>query len=86
MFIVEKRLNLSELPTFTNVRVDSDEIIFSLSDSRTVTIPLAWSKLLSEASASQRTNFIVSDYNVFWDDIDEIIGVENVLFGKKLYL
>lgn len=83
---MEKRLNLSELPTFTNIQVDSDEIIFSLSDGRIVTIPLAWSKLLSAASSSQRTNFIVSDYNVFWDDIDEIIGVENVLFGRELYL
>lgn len=83
---MKRRLNLSELPTFTDVRVNSDEISFSLSDGQTVTIPLAWSKLLSTASVSQRANFIMSAYNVFWDDIDEIIGVENVLFGKELYL
>lgn len=83
---LKKRLNLSELPTFTDVRVNSDEIVISLSDGRTVTILLAWSKLLGTASASQRSNFIVSAYNVFCDDIDEIIGVENVLFGKELYL
>ncbi|MVM41973.1 DUF2442 domain-containing protein [Spirosoma sp. HMF3257] len=80
------RLNLSELPTFANVQIDSDAVIFSLSDGRTITIPLVWSKLLSVASTEQRTNFTISAYNVFWDDIDEIIGVENVLFGKNLYL
>ena len=83
---LRQRSKFADLPTFTSVKVDSDTIWFSLSDGRTITIPLAWSKLLSTASASQRTNFIVSAYNVFWDDIDEIIGVENVLFGKELYL
>ncbi len=81
-----QRPKFADLPTFTDVQVNSDTIWFSLNDGRTVTIPLAWSKLLSTASAGQRTNFIVSAYNVFWDDIDEIIGVENVLFGKELYL
>lgn len=81
-----QRSKFADLPTFTDVQVNSDTIWFSLSDGRTVTIPLAWSKLLSAASASQRTSFIMSAYNVFWDDIDEIIGVENVLFGRELYL
>ena len=81
-----QRPKFADLPTFTNIQVNSDTIWFSLSDGRTVTIPLTWSKLLSAASAEQRTNFIMSAYNVFWDDIDEIIGVENVLFGKELYL
>ncbi|GAB4018351.1 hypothetical protein GCM10028773_17740 [Spirosoma koreense] len=74
------------MPTFTEVKVDADTIGFSLSDGRTITIPLAWSALLSSASFSQRNNFTISAYNVFWDDIDEVIGVENVLFGKELYL
>lgn len=83
---MKTRLNLSKLPTFTGVWINSDEIVFSLSDGRKVAIPLAWSNPLSAASVNQRSNFTVSAYNVFWDDIDEIIGVENVLFGKELYL
>ncbi|UFH53465.1 DUF2442 domain-containing protein [Spirosoma sp. KNUC1025] len=81
-----QRPNLADLPTFINVQVNPDTICFSLSDGRTVTIPLAWSKLLKEATVNQRNNFTISAYNIFWDDIDEIIGVENVLFGKELYL
>ncbi|MBD2701501.1 DUF2442 domain-containing protein [Spirosoma sp. BT702] len=83
---MNKRLNLSELPTFVDVQIDSDVIIFQLSDSRKVAVPLIWSKPLSAASVNQRNNFIISAYNVFWDGIDEIIGVENVLFGRELYL
>ena len=81
-----RRPKFADIPTFTNVQVKTDTILFSLSDGRTVTIPLAWSKPLSAASIGQRNNFIVSAYNIFWDDIDEIIGVENVLFGKQLFL
>lgn len=38
-----------------------------------------------QATPAQRNNVIVSDLFAFWDDIDEIIGVENVLFGNRLY-
>ncbi len=81
-----QRPRFADLPTFVNVQMEVESIRFELNDGRTVSIPLAWSKLLSSASVSQRNNFIVSAYNVFWDDIDEIIGVENILFGKELYL
>jgi hypothetical protein len=81
---MKTRLNFSKLPT--HVWINSDEFIFSLSDGRKVAIPLEWSKSLSAATVNQRNTFTVSAYNVFGDDIDEIIGVENVLFGKELYL
>lgn len=81
-----QRPKFADLPTFVSVRIEPGTVWFELSDGRTVSIPLAWSKQLSSASVAQRNDFIVSAYNVFWDDIDEIIGVENVLFGKKLYL
>lgn len=81
-----QRPRFSELPTFTAVDVSYDFIWFTLSDGRKVAIPLAWSILLSATTVTQRGNFTVSAYNVFWDDVDEIIGVENVLFGKELYL
>ncbi|GAB4025852.1 hypothetical protein GCM10028809_08140 [Spirosoma gilvum] len=81
-----QRPKFSELPTFTAVDMSSDFIWFSLSDGRKVAIPIEWSKPLKAASENQRNKFTVSAYNVFWDDIDEIIGVENVLFGKELYL
>ena len=81
-----QRPKFADLPTFTNVEVKIDSIWFSLSDGRTIITPLAWSKSLLNASIEQRSKLTISAYNVFWDDIDEIIGVENVLYGKELYL
>jgi hypothetical protein len=83
---VLQRPDLKDLPEFSAVRVDVDRIEFSLTDGRIITIPLAWSERLQEATPNQRKAFTVSALNVFWDEIDEIIGVENVLYGNKLYL
>ena len=68
----------------TNVTVEVDTIRFNLSDRRSITFPLAWSSKLIAATIEQRQNFTFTPYNDFWDDVDEIIGVENVLRGDKL--
>lgn len=49
-------------------------------------MPLDWSAPLAKATPEQRQEFKVSPWNVFWDDLDEIIGVENLLYGRKLWL
>lgn len=78
---------LADLPTFTDVSFREDQIWFVLSDGRTVSIPLEWSKRLQAATPAQRYQCKLSAYNIFWDEVDEIIGVENVLYGKQgLYL
>lgn len=82
----QQRPALKDLPMFSAVHLDADRIEFSLTDGRAVSIPLAWSERLQQATPQQRQNFTISALNVFWDDVDEIIGVENVLYGKKLYL
>ena len=73
-------------PQLTNVTVGTDVIRFDLSDRRSITFPLDWSAKLSQATVEQRQNFTFTPYNAFWDYVDEIIGVENVLYGDKLYL
>ena len=75
----------NELPVLSNVSVDSQWIVFGFKDGRIVNVPLNWSEKLSKATNEQRNNLIVSELFAFWDDIDEIIGVENVLFGNRLY-
>lgn len=75
----------AELPSLANVLVDREKINFHLADGRIISVPLAWSEKLMQATPAQRNNVIVSDLFAFWDDIDEIIGVENVLFGNRLY-
>lgn len=63
--------------------VSDDEITAVLTDGRTITVPLAWSWRLSEATSAQRTNFrlIGSGEGVHWPDIDEDISVWGMLYG-----
>ncbi len=74
------------LPHWTQVAVIDPFIVFTFSDGRVLQVPLAWSEKLNRATPEQQSNVIVSELYAFWDDIDEIIGVENVLYGNRLIL
>lgn len=65
------------------VSVTEESITFSLVDGRVVSVPLAWSWRLSEATPAQRNNFeIIGDgYGVHWPDVDEDLSVEGMLHG-----
>jgi Protein of unknown function (DUF2442) len=65
------------------VSVTEDLITFRLVDGRVVSVPLAWSWRLSEATPTQRNNFeIIGDgYGVHWPDVDEDLSVEGMLHG-----
>jgi hypothetical protein len=63
---------------------DKDELItFHLADGRVISVPLAWSWRLTEATAAQRANFeIIGDgVGVHWPDVDEDLSVEGMLHG-----
>ena len=73
----------SSEPRIQHVRVTEDEIIARLADGRVISVPLAWSWRLSEATPSQRAHFrlIGSGQGVHWPDVDEDISVEGMLHG-----
>ncbi|MDB5223376.1 MAG: hypothetical protein JWN83_2043 [Chitinophagaceae bacterium] len=79
-------LSFGQLPAIKEVSFIKDEIAFVLNDDRIICIPLAWSKKLQSANQQQRQNFRNNGIHVFWDDVDEIIGVKNILFGKQLFI
>ena len=66
-----------------SVSVTDDSICAQLMDGRTITVPLAWSWRLSEATPEQRARFeiIGSGSGVHWPDVDEDISVEGMLHG-----
>jgi len=70
-------------PRLLDVRVSEEEIMAFLADGRTVTVPLAWSWRLSEASQEERENFqIIGDgQGIHWPEVDEDISVEGMLGG-----
>lgn len=70
-------------PLIKNLWITEDDITALLTDGRTISVPLAWSWRLSEASSEQRNKFeIIGDgQGVHWPDIDEDISAEGMLFG-----
>jgi hypothetical protein len=70
-------------PRITSLRITDESIIAELTDGRTVSVPLAWSWRLSDASPEQRQNFelIGSGEGVHWPDVDEDISARGMLQG-----
>ncbi len=66
-----------------DIKVTEDTITAQLVDGRTISVPLAWSWRLSEATPKQRANWrIIGDgQGVHWPDIDEDISAEGMLYG-----
>jgi len=66
-----------------NVEVTVDTITAYLVDGRVISVPLAWSWRLSEATPEQRANYeIIGDgLGIHWSEIDEDISAEGMLYG-----
>jgi hypothetical protein len=77
----------SSEPRIQAIKVTSDAIVAYLVDGRVLSVPLAWSWRLSEATIKQRTRFKLIGYGqgVHWPDIDEDISVEGMLHGIPAY-
>jgi hypothetical protein len=70
-------------PRVKTVSVTDDQITFELVDGRTVSVPLAWSWRLSEATPEQRARYeIIGDgQGVHWPDVDEDLSAQGMLTG-----
>jgi hypothetical protein len=66
-----------------SVSVTDDAISAQLVDGRTISVPLAWSWRLSEATPEQRSRFeiIGNGSGIHWPEVDEDISVEGMLHG-----
>ena len=74
--------NIAE-PRIIDFHITDEEIMAQLADGRTISVPLAWSWRLSEATTEQRSRFeIIGDgHGVHWPDIDEDISIDGMLYG-----
>jgi hypothetical protein len=68
-----------------NVTITNDTLSVDLEDGRTIAIPIGWYPRLAYGTPSERNNFQISGagYGIYWPDLDEDIGVEGLLLGKK---
>ena len=70
-------------PRVRSVEVTDALITAHLEDGRTISVPLAWSWRLSEATPAQRSHYeiIGMGSGIHWPDIDEDISVRGMLDG-----
>lgn len=70
-------------PRIVALEVTDDAIVARLADGRTVSVPLAWSWRLADATPEQRgrVQIIGAGEGVHWPDIDEDLSARGMLAG-----
>jgi hypothetical protein len=73
------------VPRIMNVSLDDEQLTLSLEDGRVVSVPLSWYPRLCYGNHQERQHFQISGagFGIHWPDLDEDIGVEGILLGKK---
>ena len=73
------------LSRVVNISVTEDTLSVDLEDGRTIAVPITWYPRLAYGTPQERANFQISSagYGIHWPDLDEDIGVEGLLRGKK---
>ena len=65
-----------------SVRFDEDAMWVTLSDGRTLGVPLAWFPRLLHASPEARAAVTLSPFGLHWEALDEDISVAGLLAGR----
>lgn len=73
------------LPKIVSVVVDDESLTVDLEDGRTISVPIGWYPRLENGRPKERGNFQISGagYGIHWPDLDEDIGVEGLLLGRR---
>ena len=74
---------VSSPPRMKKVEVTDSFITAHLTDGRIISVPLAWSWRLCDATPEQRANYeLIGDgHGAHWPEIDEDISAEGMLKG-----
>ena len=70
-------------PRIKKIAIQDDLITAYLVDGRIISVPLAWSWRLADATPEQRANYelLGQGQGVHWPEIDEDISAAGMLFG-----
>ena len=78
-------LVLETAPVAVHVTVTEDKLTVDLADGRSLIVPLVWYPRLMHGSPVERQHWqLLGDgYAIAWPDLDEHIGVEGLLAGRR---
>jgi len=70
-------------PTILQVECNKEAITAHLSDSRVITIPTGWYKILREANAKQLKNVRImpAKRGIYWPDLEEFLSIKAFTHG-----
>ncbi|MCP4990637.1 MAG: DUF2442 domain-containing protein [Colwellia sp.] len=70
-------------PLAHNIQCENDVLSVELVDGRTISVPVTWFPILSNATQAQRENWeILGDgEGIHWPEIDEDLSVASLLSG-----
>ena len=73
------------LARISQVTVTDEALSVDLEDGRTISVPIGWYPRLAYGTPAERGNFQISGagYGIHWPELDEDIGVEGLLLGRK---
>lgn len=76
---------LTAPPKAVHVTVTDDTLAVDLDDGRTIAVPIGWFPRLAYGTAPERANVQIAGagFGLHWPDLDEDVGVEGLLLGKK---
>ena len=72
---------MSSSVSATSVRFDVDSMWVSLSDGRTIGVPLAWFPRLLRSTTEERERVRITSRGLHWEALDEDISVAGLLAG-----
>ena len=78
-------LTLEQDPIAVKVAVTADQLIVELADGRTLSVPLSWYPRLLHGTEAERQHWqmLGDGYAIEWPELDEHIGVEGLLAGRR---
>ena len=78
-------VTISALPRIVDVTITDDTLSADLEDGRTISVPIGWYPRLAYATPQERASFQISGagYGIHWPELDEDLGVEGLLLGKR---
>lgn len=78
-------LALEQEPLAVRVSIANDSFTVDLADGRSLVVPLEWYPRLMHGTNAERENLqlLGSGYAIEWPDLDEHIGIEGLLAGRR---
>jgi hypothetical protein len=72
-------------PAAADVQLATQTLTVTLRDERQISVPLSWYSRLLAATEEERNHWelLGEGYAIMWPDLDEHIGVEGLLAGRR---